>query len=470
MRSVTALLSIAAVCGWTACYKSPFAHCSDPGGCKRPLVCHKPTGYCVMPDDAGTVDGGGCPGGYTGTDGNCADIDECDAGVSLCGPTAAGGGSPDGGPADGGGGGGGGGSAGGGTAACDSRTCPDTCCGTACVKLASDVANCGACSHDCGRGAQCQGGVCTPADLTLQPVNLSGGVAVDATGIYFADRTKLLTCPLDGCTLTPRQVWSETLIQNVTAVGGLVGWEGLSDQGHATVEFCSAASCTPTAVATSNAVLSVGRPKLVGPSLFYDLDTFAPSPVGNYIVCFGASDGGCAGLKSVSGASPFASDGTSLAYVPMGSGAPATYVACPLDATSCAPIGLMPTAGVLAVAASGGTLFTAWSGLVGPNQVHQIQSCPVSGCTAATKVTNTPLSETVVDLAADSSGVYWALGGDAGSIWMCPGTSCTGGARQLAAQQGFPTSLQLFGNFVYWGAAGPTAGTSALRRVAKPNP
>jgi hypothetical protein len=257
----------------------------------------------------------------------------------------------------------------------------------------------------------------------------------------------------------------------VTASGGVLAWEGTSDLGRSTIDTCSAASCTQTTAASGSGIVTVISPRLVGASLFYYSNDFgAPSYAANSMRCWSVSDGGCNGFASVNGMPPYASDGVSLAYVPMSSGAPSTYVACPVTGSPCTPIGLTPTSGVLAVAASGGTFFTAWSGLVGPNQVRQIQSCPLSGCTTAAKVTSTPLSETVVGLAADSSGVYWALGGDGGSIWMCPGVSCTGGARQLAAQQAFPTSLQPFGNFVYWGAAAQTSGTSELRRVAKPNP
>ena len=36
--------------------KSPLRHCSDPGGCKPPLICYQSTNYCVLPPDAGNED------------------------------------------------------------------------------------------------------------------------------------------------------------------------------------------------------------------------------------------------------------------------------------------------------------------------------------------------------------------------------------------------------------------------------
>jgi hypothetical protein len=130
----------------------------------------------------------------------------------------------------------------------------------------------------------------------------------------------------------------------------------------------------------------------------------------------------------------------------------------------------MPTVGVRELAAANGTVFYSWSGQVGPAFARMIRACALSGCTTPAKLTDTPVNADVVDMVADSSGVYWAVGGDQGAIWMCPGQACVGGARKLAENQANPFSLQLQGDFVYWGAMGVADGGEqrGLRRVAKP--
>jgi hypothetical protein len=347
-------------------------------------------------------------------------------------------------------------------------------CGSICAVLATDRANCGACGHDCGAGATCSGGVCSPANLTATAQNVSGGVAVDASGIYFGDGTKIVTCPLDGCTLAPKQVWTASYVRQITAGQGTVAWLGLTDTGRTAVNKCTPASCSPVTVGSGDQVNTLDSPRIVGKSLFYHINANGvPAYVADHIQCSALVTGGCAGMTSFVGKAPFASDGTTLVYLPTVMNAPANFVACPLSAATCTPVNLAPTSGVITGAVHQGTFYMAWSGLVGPNPTATIQTCPLTGCTSATKLINTSASETVVEVVADDSGVYWAYGGDSGSIWMCPAGGCVGGARLVAQAQANPFSLVLYGNFVYWGAKGLTAdptaaGTFGLRRVAKP--
>jgi hypothetical protein len=316
--------------------------------------------------------------------------------------------------------------------------------------------------------------VCGPASLTATAQSVVGGVAVDASGIYFGDGTKIVTCPLDGCTLSPKQIWSATYVRQISAGQGNVAWQGQTDVGRTAINKCAVASCTPATVASGDAVNTVDSPKIVGKSLLYHQNAYGvPAYVADHINCSALATGGCAGMTSYVGKAPFATDGTALAFFPTAMNAPTNFVACPLSAAACTQISLAPTSGVIAAAAAQNIFYMAWSGMVGANPTRMIQSCSLAGCTTATKITNTPTSETVVDVVADSSGVYWAYGGDTGSIWMCPAGGCVGGARQIAAMQANPFSLQLYGNFVYWGAQGLTANASAagsfgLRRVAKP--
>jgi hypothetical protein len=293
-------------------------------------------------------------------------------------------------------------------------------------------------------------------------------VAVDNTGVYFADGKRLLTCPLDGCTLAPQQVWSGTQVYQVTASDGIVAWAG-SDRWKSLIQTCLAAACDPTTAASGAlsggaTVVSVNTPRLVGRNLFYASKYFIASDR-DCISCWKVADGGCSGTTSFSGRPPYASDGVSIASFSASMDAGAMFEVCSLSSNTCIPPFSMN--GVGAITAANGLLFYA---LTGPFQARLIQACSTSGCTSRTTLADTPPKQDVVDIAADSSGVYWALGGDQGSIWMCPGTSCTGGARQIAGDQSNPFSLSLQGNFVYWGTMGLADGGGFLgpRRVAKP--
>jgi hypothetical protein len=422
-------------------------------------------GDAGMGGSAGAPEGGAAQGGSA----------QGGADVSTGGTVSAGApssGGESGGPAGGSAGDGQAGQGGAGGASVDCGA--NATCGSTCAVLTTDRANCGACGHDCGANATCSGGVCSTANLTATAQNVSGGVAVDASGIYFGDGTKIVTCPLDGCTLTPKQVWTASYVRQITAGQGTVAWLGLTDTGRTAVNKCTPTSCSPVTVGSGDQVNTLDSPKIVGKSLFYHINANGvPAYVADHIQCSALVTGGCAGMTSFVGKAPFASDGTTLVYLPTTMNAPANFVACPLSAATCTPVNLAPTSGVITGAVHQGTFYMAWSGLVGPNPTATIQTCPVTGCTTATKLINTSASETVVEVVADDSGVYWAYGGDSGSIWMCPAGGCVGGARLVAQAQANPFSLTLYGNFVYWGAKGLTAnptaaGTFGLRRVAKP--
>jgi hypothetical protein len=253
-----------------------------------------------------------------------------------------------------------------------------------------------------------------------------------------------------------------------------VAWLGLTDVGRTAINKCTPSSCSPVTVGSGDMITTLDSPRIAGKSLFYhQYANGIPAYVADHIQCSPLATGGCPGMTSYVGKAPFASDGTTLAYLPTTMNAPANFVACPLSAATCSPTNLAPTSGVITAAAYQGTFFMAWSGTVGPNPTRTIQTCALSGCTSATKLTNTPTNENVVEVVADDSGVYWAYGGDTGSIWMCPAGGCVGGARRIAENQANPFSLSLYGKFVYWGAQGLTAnptaaGSYGLRRVAKP--
>ena len=411
----------------------------------------------------GLASGGGtASGGGIGTGG----------GAALGGGTASGGGIGAGGGTALGGGtasGGGIGAGGGGGGACTPAACSGTCCGTDCVDISQATAHCGGCFHDCGRGASCSQGICGPANLTIASASVNGGVVADNTGVYFADGTRLLKCPLDGCTLAPTQVWSGNRVSNITAGGGVVAWEGLTDTSRSSIQTCPAAACNPITVMSGSAASSVDTPRIFGSRLFYHADSFfAPEYARHHIYCSEVQDGGCSGTNSFGGRPPYAPEATSVTHLSTSMDGGTRFETCSFDTGSCFPA--FPESGVVALTAYNGLIFYAWTGMIGPNPARMIESCSTAGCASGTKVTNTPLTQDVVDMAADSSGVYWTLSGDPGSIWMCPGTTCTGGSRQIAGDQANPFSISLQGNFVYWGVKSADGGFSGPRRVAKPIP
>lgn len=77
--------------GGASCAPSPLTHCTDPGGCKLPLVCHQKTNLCWWPQDAGADAGeasldAGMPSsdadGGTTDAGGTADPSTTDSGVA----------------------------------------------------------------------------------------------------------------------------------------------------------------------------------------------------------------------------------------------------------------------------------------------------------------------------------------------------------------------------------------------------
>jgi len=145
MRRAAILCSVGLVCGWTACYRSPFRHCSDPGGCGKSLVCDEPSGYCVTPPDAGvgaTTDGGSPLGADCSSDNECNSRVCCADGV-CCSEVV------DGGPLDAG--------------PSPDAGCPGalTYCSGSCTDTGTDRVHCGTCQHTCSTTEGCSGAICT---------------------------------------------------------------------------------------------------------------------------------------------------------------------------------------------------------------------------------------------------------------------------------------------------------------------
>lgn len=182
---------------------------------------------------------------------------------------------------------------------------------------------------------------------------------------------------------------------------------------------------------------------------------------------------------------PFAVGGSQLFYNGYSEDGGSYYLAaCPLDGSAqCRTVttqdtipGSNPVAWSTSafLASAGGYVVAGFTQQTGPSDKSHISICPSSGCTAAT--TFNSLISPLLDLTADSSGVYW-LQGDAAaaSIQYCPLSGCTGGARVLATNQSSAHALRVHGDFVYWIAGGTSIdggsstvpGTGAIMRVAR---
>jgi len=97
------------------------------------------------------------------------------------------------------------------------------------------------------------------------------------------------------------------------------------------------------------------------------------------------------------------------------------------------------------VAASDGNLYVLAS--------TTIETCPVTGCGDAPTALASDQSN-VTAMAADSSGVYWTVGGEDGSVLRCSLPRCAGGPVTVASGQANPVSVSVNDGYVYWANAG----------------
>jgi hypothetical protein len=313
----------------------------------------------------------------------------------------------------------------------DSPVAPPSCegglvaCGAACVDLASDVSNCGAC------GAACSG-TCSQGRCRVQLLaenNAPYGVARDATNVYWTD--------LYEGTVKKRPIAGGTVTVLATGLGAPAG----------------------IAVDSSNVYWTEG-----------------PS-AGQFLVKSVPIGGGQPAIVAQA-------QGTigGLALTPGGVYWTAAAGACPSDGGSCpgavmraaldggAPVTLATVQGTLGLVATDAThLYTT----ADTGAAASVVSVPLAGGAAVTLTSAT--GTTPGGIAVQGSNVYFGTFSGSGTVSYVP---VDGGAPSVLAAQtpGAPTAITVDATSVYWGTAGgmfmdgvfkaPLAGGAATTLVA----
>lgn len=368
-----------------------------------------------------------------------------------------------------------------GIAACVDGQCQMECgalllCNDSCVNPAINLHHCGACNHDCGDGASCAGGICSEAEMTINPVSAGGGIAIEESGVYFSDGTTIFMCPHGGCKLAPQQIWSEARIRNLVAGAGYLAWEGSSSVGNNAIVLCEIENCNPEIIDSSSRADAVDTPFIAGQRLIHHHDIWvAPEEVADTLECHSLGVDSCKVQDLIRGESPFTASTETLVFYPTYADAPSSLIACELEAPVFVPKTLASHAGVNDLAIYGDVLFMAWKGVVGPSgEKNLVRACTISsGCSDLANYVSPSSVEDIVEIEVNEYGeLYWLNGGPNGSVWMCKAPDCTGGPRKIASGQSYPKFLRVYGDNLFWANLGddtaPAANPYGLKRLTRP--
>jgi hypothetical protein len=396
---------------------------------------------------------------------------------------------------------------------CDDVGCPgaEVRCSGACVDLTSSSDNCGRCGRDCGGGA-CIGNQCQPETL-IASIDQPTGFAVDSHGIYFAVDDAVQVCPLTGCSPVTNDVQIVTLqaLSLVAGVNGSVAFVGNDPAFYGFTQAllacpitgCPDASLPPELVPVTHGQVShnvFDALVTTGSDLVAHLTTAGGSADPNIIErCVGVSGSSCASIiglppVGVEGqplkeswvgtiVPPIAADSTQVYFVldtdDGGISISSTGIDGTCDAGVCTSV-VVPGADPSAMVSFGGVLYFVAPYLLSPEICDSSQgcgpvfSCATVGCAAPSAFATLNYDTRVLDLTADSSGVYFVTGSVVDS---CPLTGCgVKGPVAIASQQASPSIVRASGGFIYWvnmgtidgdsGALLP--GTASIMRIAEP--
>lgn len=396
---------------------------------------------------------------------------------------------------------------------CEDVGCPDAevACEGTCVDTTSSSANCGRCGHSCG-GATCKNGQCQPQTL-IDSIDPPTSFAVNSKGIYFAVDDAVEVCPLTGCSPAADEVQIASLLglSLVAGTNGSVAFVGNDPAFYGFTQAllacpitgCPDGSLPPELIPVEHGQVSHNVfDGLVtsGSDLYAHISTGGGYSDPNYIErCVGVSGSSCTKMIElppfgVEGqplqaswqgtiVAPIAVDTTQVYFVldfeDGGTNISSTAIAGTCDASVCTSV-VIPWANPTAMAAFGGVLYFLAPYLYSPQICGSpegcgpVFSCATSGCEVPTAFATLGPEATVLDLATDSSGVYFVTGSVVDS---CPLTGCgVKGPVAIASQQASPSIVRVSDGFVYWvnmgtpdsdsGALEP--GTASIMRVAEP--
>lgn len=330
-------------------------------------------------------------------------------------------------------------------------------CDGACVDTTTSADHCGACGRSCGGGA-CAGAACSVATVRDSIAGLNG-FAVDDTSLYFTSGDKVASCPLGACAGAPKQLAAMVAYDalGIHVDSGFLYFESAPNQTtqRPAIFRCPVAGCPTTPV-------SIAADGLNG---IHSFTTFQRSMYANL---------NGSGVNRVDCSSGVCSPGTRIVQRPVGqfavdaqrvyfndtTGGGSALASCPLTA-DCTRTVLTTTRVLGGIAVVGGLVYFVGPGITsGGEGVLACQTgvaCPVP--TVLTKTANP-----IPNLAADAKGIYWTEGD---ALKTCADVACVGGVRTLATGLVNPGLLQLDAKFAYFRTDGATAGTSAIKRVAR---
>jgi hypothetical protein len=330
-------------------------------------------------------------------------------------------------------------------------------CGGVCVNTETSADHCGACGRSCG-GGSCAASACSVATVRDSITGLNG-FAVDDTSLYFTSGDKVASCPLGACTGVPKQLAAMVAYDalGVHVDSGFLYFESAPNQ---TTQRPAIFRCPVTGC--PNPPVSIAADGLNGIVSFTTFQRSMYANLGgscvNRVDC---SSGVCsAGVRIVARpVGQFAVDAQRV-YFNDTTGGGAGLASCPLVA-DCTRTTLTTTRVLGDIAVVGGLVYFVGPGITsGGEGVLACQTgvaCPVP--TVLTKTANP-----IPNLAADAKGIYWTEGD---ALRTCADVACVGGIRTLATGLANPGLLQLDAKFAYFRTTGATAGTSAIKRVAR---
>lgn len=332
-------------------------------------------------------------------------------------------------------------------------------CGTACVDTSTSAENCNACGRSCG-GAMCTAGECGVAVLRDNIAKLNG-FTIDATSLYFSDADKVNSCALGACTGAPKQLVAMVAYDALRPYvdSGFIYFESAPNQStqRPAIYRCPVAGCpNPPSSIVGDGLNGISSYSTFQKSLYANLG-------GSGIGRVDCSSGACVANVNIvpRPVGQFAVDSARV-YFNDTTGAGSQLASCPLAAgcTTRTPVSTMRVNGAIQVV--GNLVYFIGPGITqGSDGVY---ACPTTGtCVAPTVLRK--IADPIPNLVADVDGIFWT---EADKLLTCASVACPGGAKTLAVGLTSPDYLQLDAKFVYVRTDGTTAGTSAIKRIARP--
>lgn len=335
------------------------------------------------------------------------------------------------------------------------------------TKTDNDPKHCGACGHDCGKGASCTNGQCQPVTLASSLTNALA-VSVNTTAMAVLLEGGPRVGPKDGSTAPTALVSGETIPagpapHTIWVDGTDAYW--LGRQGGSGSQFpvrkCALTGCGLSPVDFDDAQLGNELVGDGGAMLRYD-----PTGVITRLPTNGSAKQYLSSA-TIPSSLHFALSGGKMAFSNTDSATATNAGAWVGDFANAVPSHLMNKAEWVGIA--NGNVYASRA-VDGTSDA--VFMCAFTGCGGiGANIGDTgPTIGTgkIFDLTADATGVYWVeRAGTVGRIMRCALPDCAGGPKALAVSQDKPVAITTDDKFVYWVNAGVTANTGAVMRVAK---